>query len=105
MSVSTQKQALTAGFRTAAQTFQASLIAITAGGAILGATSLADINWVSLGGAFAFALIVAGLSGLNSYLNFTINGVPAQYTAPVAAPVAVVAAPVPVESAVEAPAA
>lgn len=76
----TQKQALTSGLRTAEQTLEASLGVIIGGGAVLGATSLASINWETLGGALAFALLASFFAGLKSYLSFVVNGVPAAYT-------------------------
>lgn len=70
---------LQAGLRTAEQTLVATLSTVVAGGAILGATNLFDINWKSFLGAVAFALIVSFFAGLKSYLSFVVNGVPAAY--------------------------
>lgn len=78
--MASQKQALTAGLRTAAQTFQASLLVILGAGGLLGGlTDIRVVSWTALGGALAAGLLVAFFAGLNSYLNFVIGGVPATY--------------------------
>ena len=87
--MATQKQALTAGLRTAAQTFQASLLVILGAGGLLGGlTDIRQVSWIALGAALAAGLLVAFFAGLNSYLNFVIGGVPSTYTAPIDAGIA-----------------
>jgi len=81
MNSATQKQALTAGVRTALQTFRASLVVILGAGGLLGAVSdLGSVSWVALGSALAAGALVAVFSGLESYLDWTIKGIPATYT-------------------------
>lgn len=77
---STTQAALKAGLRTAEQTLTMGLGVIAGGGAILGATNLAAINWKELGGALVFVILTALFAGLKSFLSFQTNGIPAAYT-------------------------
>lgn len=77
---STTQAALKAGLRTAEQTLTMGLGVIAGGGAILGATNLAAINWKELGGALVFVILTALFAGLKAFFSFQTNGIPAAYT-------------------------
>lgn len=81
MNKATQKQALTAGVRTALQTFEGFLVAVLALGGLLGnVTDIRTVPWMALGGALGAGVLIALLSGLRAYIGWVVNGIPATYT-------------------------